>query len=97
MNKIKKTLLFVLILFLTFICLQQKVRAESNLYLNNLDFSVQINSDASMNVTEYWDIYIEETNTLYKSFTKDNTKYTGTVTIRYKYWSKNIKISTSFK
>ena len=28
-----------------------------------------------MDVTETWDIYISETNTLYKTFKPDNSKY----------------------
>ena len=43
--------------------------------LNNLDFDVQINDDGSMDVTETWDVYINSTNTLYKSFKTDSSKY----------------------
>lgn len=77
MEKLKRGLVFVVILSLMLICSENKVFADSYLYLNNLNFEVQINEDASINVTEYWDIDIEETNTLYKSFKTDNTKYTG--------------------
>lgn len=52
-------------------------KALGYLYLNNLDFDVQINEDASMDVTETWDIDIEETNTLFKTFKTDSTKYSG--------------------
>ncbi|MBQ7881908.1 MAG: DUF2207 domain-containing protein, partial [Treponema sp.] len=82
MRKIKKVLLFVGILFLMIICAQNTANAESYLYLNNLEFYVEINEDASINVTEYWDIEIEETNTLYKSFEADNTKYTGITEVK---------------
>ena len=65
MKKLKRAVLFVIILFSTLICLENKVSAESDLYLNSLEFYVQINRDASINITEYWNIDIEETNTLY--------------------------------
>jgi uncharacterized membrane protein len=77
MKKIGRVLVFGVILFLTFMCLQNRVNADSYLYLNSLEFYVEVNQDASINVTEYWNIDIEETNTLYKSFKTDNTKYTG--------------------
>ena len=47
------------------------------LYLNNLDFDVKINQDASMEVTETWNIEIEDTNTLFKTFKTDSSKYSG--------------------
>ena len=82
MKKIKKCLIFIGILFLTFICFENSVRADSYVYLNDLKFEVQINEDASMNIIEYWNIDIEETNTLYKSFKTDNTKYAGITDVK---------------
>ena len=82
MKKIKKGLLFIAILFLVIICSENKVMAESDLYLNDLEFYVEVNKDASINVTEYWDIDIEETNTIYKTFKTDNTKYTGITDVK---------------
>ena len=49
--------------------------SSSDLYLNNLEFKAEINTDGSMKVTEIWDIDIEDTNTLYKTFKPDETKY----------------------
>ena len=51
--------------------------ASSDLYLNNLNFGVQINDDGSMDVTETWNIDIEDTNTLFKTFEKHNSKYSS--------------------
>lgn len=82
MKKIGKILLFVAILVLLLICLQNSVSADSYLYLNSLEFYVEVNKDASINITEYWNIDIEETNTLYKSFKTDNTKYTGITDVK---------------
>lgn len=41
--------------------------------LNNLDFEIHITEDGNMQVTEIWDVFISETNTLYKTFPKDDT------------------------
>lgn len=76
MKKVKKILLCILVLFYILIFSGHNVKAESSLYLDSLEFYVQVNSDSSIDVTEYWDIDIEETNTLYKTFKTDNTKYT---------------------
>lgn len=71
--RIKKILL-IIILMLSFLILWS-INAEATLELEQLDFEVQINEDGSMNVIETWDIYISETNTLFKTFEKDNSKY----------------------
>ncbi len=77
MKKVEKLLLLVVAVCATLIFSSNVAKAESYLYLNNLEFNVQVNEDASINITEYWDIDIDETNTLYKIFKTDNTKYTG--------------------
>jgi len=71
--KIKK-ILITLILMLAFLLLLS-INVEATLELKQLDFDVQINDDGSMNITETWDIYISETNTLFKAFEKDDYKY----------------------
>lgn len=81
MKKIKKVVVFIIILLIS-VCLENQAKAESNLYLDNLEFCVKINKDSSINVIEYWDINIEETNTLYKTFKTDNTKYTGITEVK---------------
>ena len=49
----KKLLLITFMLILAFSLFPLTVNAASDyLYLNNLEFNVQINSDGSMNVTE---------------------------------------------
>lgn len=74
MKRIKRFLIIAIFLFTIAILGGNNVKADSYLHLNNLKFNVQINEDASINVTEYWDIEIEETNTLYKTFITDNAK-----------------------
>lgn len=49
--------------------------SSSDLFLNLLQFEAQIQEDGSMVVTEYWNIDIEDTNTLYKTFKLDNSRY----------------------
>lgn len=66
------TLLFVGLLLL--ICNNPSF-ASSDLALRNLDYNVTLNYDGSANVTETWDIEIEDTNTLFKTFEIDKTKY----------------------
>lgn len=50
-------------------------KSEASLYLNNLDFQAQINADGSMDVVETWDINVSDTNTMYKTFKIDKSKY----------------------
>lgn len=74
-SKIAITLIFLLILG---ICLNINTsQADSILELNNLQFEATIKSDGSMDVTEIWDIDIIDTNTLYKTFKIDKSRYTG--------------------
>ena len=82
MKKIKTLLISCIVMFLLLIFSPNEVSANSYLHLNHLEFYIKVNQDASINVTEYWDIEIEETNTLYKSFKVDNTKYTGITDVR---------------
>lgn len=79
-----RKILYVLILAVTFLLIGTVKSNASTLELNNLDFNVQINSDGSMDVTEIWDIYISQTNTLYKSFKTDSSKYSGITNVTVK-------------
>ncbi len=56
--------------------------SSSDLYLNNLEFDATINSDGSMNITEIWDIDVEDTNTLFKTFKTDTSKYSGILDVK---------------
>ena len=76
--KIKKYLFEIIFsVFVIFILTSIHNKSFASLYLNNLDFDVKVNSDASIDVTEIWDINIEETNTLFKTFKTDKTKYSS--------------------
>lgn len=78
----KKILIFFIILFA--ILFIGTTKSEATLKLKNLDFDVQINSDSSMYVKETWNIQISDTNTLFKTFKKDNEKYTEITDVKIK-------------
>lgn len=74
----KKIITYFVIGIATILLMTNPVQASSSdLFLNQLDFQAQINQDGSMNVTEKWNIEIEDTNTLYKTFKTDKTKYSN--------------------
>ena len=76
MKLVIKKLIYFLIIFTGFIILGNVTsNASGDLFLNNLEFDVNVNTDGSIDVTETWDIDIEDTNTLFKTFKTDNTKY----------------------
>ena len=76
--KTKKFLFEIIFsVFVIFILTSLHNKSFASLYLNNLDFDVKVNSDASIDVTEIWNIDIEETNTLFKTFKTDKTKYSS--------------------
>ena len=41
--------------------------------LNVLEYQIDVQKNGDMRITELWDIYVEETNTLFKTFQIDNT------------------------
>jgi len=72
-----KKAIYIAIFSLIFIILGTIKSNAGSLYLNDLKFEAQINADGSMDVTETWDIDIRSTNTLYKTFKTDSSKYSG--------------------
>lgn len=81
----RMAILLLIISIIAFIFGNNVYAAESdNLYLDKLDFYVEVNSDGSMRVTETWDIDIRDTNTLYKTFEMDKKKFSSfeDVTVR---------------
>lgn len=78
--KIKK--IVFIIIFSLFALLLLTTKSNASLYLNNLDFDAQINVDGSMDVTETWDITISDTNTLYKTFKIDKSRYSNITDVK---------------
>ena len=72
-NKLK--IFVVLIFFSLSIFSFKEVYADSSLRLQNLDFDITVNEDASIDVIENWEIEIRDTNTLFKNFILDSTKF----------------------
>ncbi len=83
MKSIKK-IVYIAIFTLVFLLIGTKNVKAGTLELNNLNFNAQINSDGSMKVKETWDIDIYRTNTLYKSFKTDNSKYSEITNVTVK-------------
>lgn len=80
----RKKLVFTIfmLLLLSIMFLNVTKASSGDLYLNHLEFNAKINSDGSMNVTEIWDIDIEDTNTLFKTFKTDKTKYSSITNVQ---------------
>lgn len=74
--KLKK-ILFTLVLLLGLLILCKSTSYAGTLELKDLKYDVKLNSDGSATVVEYWDIYISDTNTLFKTFKLDSTKFSG--------------------
>lgn len=76
----KNKKLYYLVAILTFIfaifLLNTKVYAGSQ-KLNSIDYEAKLNPDGTADITEIWNIKVENTNTLFKTFDIDRTKYTG--------------------
>lgn len=74
MKKIYQKIIITLIFLISFLILGTTV-SNASLHLKNLDFNVVINENGDMEVEETWNIRISDTNTLFKTFELDNSKY----------------------
>lgn len=70
----RKTILFICI-FAGILIISNTSNASGGLRLKNLSYDVKLNSDGTADVTENWRISIEDTNTLFKTFEVDSSKY----------------------
>ncbi len=66
-----------LTILITIIVIGITKAVSADLALNTLEFEANIKENGDMEVTEYWDIRIQDTNTLYKYFKRDSTKFSG--------------------
>ena len=84
MKRIKK--LFIVLMFILLVLLigNKSNAASGDLKLNSLNFNAEIQENGDMLVTETWDIDIEDTNTLYKTFKADVNKYLDIKDVRVK-------------
>lgn len=75
MKKIlKRTILFICI-FIGILIISNNSKASGGLRLRNLNYEVTLNADGTADVIETWKIRIEDTNTLFKTFEVDSSKY----------------------
>ena len=70
-------LLIVLVAFFAILFISNNSYAAGKQELNNLTFEATLNSDGTADITEIWDVYIKNTNTLFKTFEIDSKKYSG--------------------
>lgn len=84
MQKIlKKTILFICI-FIGILIISNNSNASGGLRLRNLNYDVTLNQDGTADVTETWRIRIEDTNTLFKTFEVDSSKYKEITNVKVK-------------
>ena len=74
MRKMLNKTVIAVIVCVSVLILSNTVEA-SWLNLKKLDYQVQLNTDGTANVVETWTIDIEDTNTLFKTFEIDTSKY----------------------
>lgn len=82
--KTKNKILLILIAFIFAIAIGTNKSSAKQLYLNNLDFNAEIQSDGSMDVTETWDISISDIRTVYKTFKVDSDQYSQITNVSVK-------------
>ena len=75
--KLKKLIFVILFSFFILLLWNCNSLASGDLTLNNLNYKVTLNSDGTANVTEIWDISIEDTNTLFKTFKLNQGNFSG--------------------
>ena len=84
MNKIKKIFLILFFVLLFILIANKSDASSSSLELKYLNFYAEILENGDMKVTERWDIYIRNTNTLFKTFKTDINKYTDITDVKVK-------------
>ena len=75
MKKVLNKIIIVILAFCSIIIISNISNASGGLRLKNLNYNVILNEDGSADVTETWRISIEDTNTLFKTFEIDSSKY----------------------
>ncbi len=77
-----KKIIYILIFFITFLLIFNITSYAGYQNWNSLNYDVTVNLDGSMDVVETWDIYISETNTVFKDFNIDKSKYSGITDVK---------------
>ena len=74
MRQTNHKIIITIIAFFAMVLISTTSKANG-LILRNLDYQVDLNADGTANVVETWKIRIEDTNTLFKTFEIDSSKY----------------------
>lgn len=72
-GKIKICLIIIFIIFAINIFI--KLDNRKGQLMDQLSYDIKLNEDGSMNVVETWDIHVSKTNTLFRNFGIDSSKY----------------------
>ena len=81
MMKSRYLFTFLLLFLAFFLCYPANTYASSDLQLENLSYEVTLQENGDAIVVENWDISIEDTNTLFKTFERDSSKYSGIIDV----------------
>ena len=66
-------------------------------YLNHLDYHVSLNQDGSINVIETWDVYVENTGTLFKNFSLSSYLYGDITDVKVKDLENNLELTEIYQ
>jgi len=93
-----KKIIRQLVIFISFfsIIIISNISSANGLKLNKLEYDVTLNEDGSVDVIENWNIWIDDTNTLFKTFEVDSKKYSEITNVTVKEINKNGTV-TNFK
>lgn len=69
----RKKLYIKIILVFIIMLLSFSTKSNASLELNDLNFKVNVKNNGDIDITEKWDIEIEDTNTLFKTFNKNGS------------------------
>ena len=81
----KKKVIFLITIFLIsilFIFSLNTISYAGYQDMEELNYDVQLNEDGTVDVVETWNIYVSYTNTLFKDFELDNSKYGGITNVK---------------
>lgn len=98
---LKKILIMVIISAVVSIFFVMAIAGESSnekvQYLNHLDYNVSLNQDGSINVVETWDVYVENTGTLFKNFSLSNYLYGNITDVKVKDLENNLELTEIYQ
>ncbi len=81
MKRLKKFIFIIAFLGL-YLMFNSTISNAGTQEYNSLDFQAYLNTDGSMYVVETWDIYVSNTNTLYKNFEMDKKRFSGITDVK---------------